>query len=537
MTSSLHADTTIMGFLNIFNKRRQDDSETENDVERDIRLSEERRKRLAEETLARLPEMPAKENGQNALTVSKHEVSFPGIRFHPDIKDLIWFADGPLKNIDAGKSVRSFSGGGITVTCTVPGMEEPSQIFTRMPVEIPESPGEVGRPPYYPTYAELTPLQKGAYLRLLENPYNPDIDIGFVFILYYGLERHLLCGDTQRALEVILRLRDVHANKSFQQYSAGAAILSSIYTGKGEIAVSFLRSLDKEHEIRNFPADLYLLCASSFGIPMFAPDIVRMSSWFGFDNRLYIKKYPELFSSTLTEKIEEMKQRKYLLVSDFLTESEINGMRRHEVTVFANTSLRDIKVRVPSITESGRISGPVVELLQRTHDAVKAVVAEKRKSGEIPKEPKKEVRHREKKTMPQLVKELQEGAKEIPSPAGYEKSIRALRGMRRLDPGNAEEYLRQIYALAAQYSMCVPYSEYCKCPGFNIIEIIPPGEIERLQYTYDELGYEELYMLSVTDIKELIKLWGEPASHSTLNKMHSGLWHEYEVEYKRRSPF
>lgn len=44
-------------------------------------------------------------------------------------------------------------------------------------------------------------------------------------------------------------------------------------------------------------------------------------------------------------------------------------------------------------------------------------------------------------------------------------------------------------------------------------------------------------MLSATDIKELIKLWGEPASHSTLNKMHSGLWHEYEVEYKMRSPF
>lgn len=526
-----------MGFLNIFNKRRQDDSETENDVEREIRLSEAVRKRLAEETLARLPEMPAKENGQDALTVSKHEISFPGICFHPDIKDLIWFADGPMKNIDAGQSVHRFSGCGITVTYAVPGMEEPSQIFTRMPVEIPESAADVERPPYYPTYAELTPLQKGAYLKLLENPYDPNIDIGFVFILYYGLERHLLCGDTQRALEVILKLRDVHSNKSFQQYSACAVILSSIYTEKGEIAVSFLRSLDKEHEIRNFPADLYLLCASSFNIPMFAPDIVRMSSYLGFDNRLYIKKYPDMFNSTLTEKIEEMKQSNHLFVSDFLTENDINGMSRHEFTVFANTSLKDIKVRIPSITESGRMSVPVVELLQRTHDAVKAVVAEKRKSGELPKEPKKEVRHREEKTMPQLIKELQEGTKTIPTPAGYRVSISALRGMRRLDPNNAKEYMKQLYALAVQSSMCVPYSEYCECPGFNIMEIIPSSEIERLQYTYDDMGYEELDMLSSTDIKELTKLWGEPNSHSTLNKMYSGLWHKYEIEYKRQNPF
>ena len=44
------------------------------------------------------------------------------------------------------------------------------------------------------------------------------------------------------------------------------------------------------------------------------------------------------------------------------------------------------------------------------------------------------------------------------------------------------------------------------CLGFGnklyIKKYILPSEIEGLQYTYDEPGYEELYMLSITDTME-----------------------------------
>lgn len=529
-----------MGLFTFF-KIKENDAE-ENDLEREIERSKAIRKRLVEEMLEKEPKnsesnKDCNDTEQKIPMLQKTELSFSPSNFHPDVKDLIWFADGPLKNINAGQSIRQFSSNGITITCSVPGMEEPSQIFTRMPVELPNDVRTVDRPPYYPTYAELTPLQKGAYLKWLENPYNPEIDIGFVFILYYGLERHLLCGNEEKALEVILKLRDVHTNKSFQQYSASASILTAIHTGKGEFAISFLRSLDKEHEINNFPANLYLICASSLNLHMFASDIVRISSWFGFDNRLYIKKYPDIFINTLSEEIEKLKQRKYLLVSDFLSEYDINAMTRHEVTIFANTSLRDTKVSIPFITESEKMQSPIFNLLQNTHDTVKAIISEKRKRGELPKEQKKEAKHRDKKTMPQLIKELQQGTKSIPLPSGYSTSIRALRGMKKLDSNNSEEYLKQMYELAVQYSMCVPYSEYCECPGFNIFESIPAHEIEELKYTYNEIGYEELELLSITDIREMTELWGEPDSHSTLNKMYSALWHKYEIRYKKENPF
>ena len=94
--------------------------------------------------------------------------------------------------------------------------EEPSLIYTKQPVVVPNDVSIVERPPFFPTYSGLTPEQKGVYIKLLQNPYDNSVDIGFVFILYYGLERHLLVGDYERAYKVILKLRDVHSNASFQ---------------------------------------------------------------------------------------------------------------------------------------------------------------------------------------------------------------------------------------------------------------------------------------------------------------------------------
>jgi hypothetical protein len=96
-----------------------------------------------------------------------------------------------------------------------------------------------------------------------------------VFILYYGLERHLLSGDFERSFGVILKLRDVHANRSFQRYSANALILSSILHKKGEFVLEFINSLDKEHEF-NFLDNLFLMCYYSFDIPILPKDIMRI---------------------------------------------------------------------------------------------------------------------------------------------------------------------------------------------------------------------------------------------------------------------
>ena len=66
------------------------------------------------------------------------------------------------------------------------------------------------------------------------------------------------------------------------------------------------------------------------------------------------------------------------------------------------------------------------------------------------------------------------------------------------------------------------------------METIPGSVAAGLQFSYYELGYEELKLLNKTDVKLIIKEWGDPKFHSTLNKMHSSVWHDYEKKTKAK---
>ena len=183
--------------------------------------------------------------------ISKQEVMVKAkeeLGIHPDIQNLLWIADGPRKNYISNNHENVFYVHGQRFILPSLQQEEPSLIYTNLPISNNIEDNVVERPSYYPTYSELTAEQRGIYWQLLANPYDERIDIGYVFILYYGLERHLLMGNYERAFEVILKLRDVHTNKSFQCYSARALILMCICKQRGDLAMQFMHSLDKEHE-------------------------------------------------------------------------------------------------------------------------------------------------------------------------------------------------------------------------------------------------------------------------------------------------
>jgi hypothetical protein len=69
---------------------------------------------------------------------------------------------------------------------------EPSLIDLRLPVSR-TSPSTSPPLGYWPSYARLTPEARRCYLEWLAmGRRNPSIDIGYVFIFFYGLERRLL---------------------------------------------------------------------------------------------------------------------------------------------------------------------------------------------------------------------------------------------------------------------------------------------------------------------------------------------------------
>ena len=120
--------------------------------------------------------------------------------------------------------------------------------------------------------------------------------------LYYGLERYLLTDSYEEVIDVILKLRDVHQNKSFQSYSANAVILTCMYRQRADIAQKFMMSLDKDYEF-NFSPNLFLICKYSLGLPLYGVEIMRFAKAFGFTKNNYIKKYPKLFIDTLNKNI------------------------------------------------------------------------------------------------------------------------------------------------------------------------------------------------------------------------------------------
>lgn len=324
------------------------------------------------------------ENNRNLLKsnniIIKNSSNF--LPVHQDILDLIWIIDGPNKNYEnKPKFINKFNVDGFTFTFTFSGSTEPSAIYTKLPISKNVN-EKVDRPSYYPTYLDLTPDQKSVYWKLLENPYNTEIDIGYVFILYYGLERHLLNGNFNKALDVILKLRDVHLNKSFQTYSGNAIILSCLMQQKPEMVLSFLSSLDKNHEF-SFSNNLFLMTYYSFMIPLKASDIMRMAKSFEFENNNYIKKYPEQFEKVLKELLIEKTGKEEILINNFIKSEDQTKLRTEKLRVFSNTSLLDNEINVPLYTDHLKFKKVMYELLEVTHERVKNEIKLLKKNGEL----------------------------------------------------------------------------------------------------------------------------------------------------------
>lgn len=315
---------------------------------------------------------------QNHLST---KISTESLFIHQDIEDLIWFADGPRKNYVIDKKQEVYEYGGIKIIFSGMQQDEPSLIYTKLPLAHVSDISKIERPPYFPTYVQLTPEQKSVYWKLLSNPYNPNIDIGFVFILYYGLERHSLNGNCEKAFRVILKLRDVHKNKSFQSYSANALILTCLCRQRADLIIEFMKSLDKDYELQ-FSDNLYVFCKYGLDIPLAVKDIMRLAKSFEFSNANYIKNNPEMFEELLLANIQNKYNADNLFIRKFITSTENRKIRKQAIPIFANISIINKSVDVPIIIESFKLKKAVYDLLEATHEQTKLKLVELRKSGE-----------------------------------------------------------------------------------------------------------------------------------------------------------
>lgn len=304
----------------------------------------------------------------NQITPSNICINNNEFMVHSDLNGLLWIVDGPKKNYSPEVTDEVFFDVGIYHIRFVFGMSrEPSAISVNMAVTQTTADEEVESPPYFPRYDGLTPKQRWLYWQTLANPY-ADHDIGYIFLLYYGLERHLLIGDIDRAVDVILKLRDRYTNQSFQEYSSTALVYSAVTRNRPDLLKRISDSIDKEHE-----EQMSIMCFIALKMAQqedIAPhELMRYAKQFGFTNTRYIKMHPSEFEISLADSMKDTYGTEALPISLL----SFDNLPKVMTTLYANTSFPNRTLELPNIMCCEKFREAGYAALWDAHQRVKAM--------------------------------------------------------------------------------------------------------------------------------------------------------------------
>jgi len=273
------------------------------------------------------------------------------------------------------------SAGGITITININTgsanqeehsfFSEPSLIWTKLPIK--QNSWLEEKAMYWPAYSQFTPEHRYQYLKWLTNIEQPT-NLSYVFLYFYGLERHLLIGEYDKAVDEILRLLKAHKKPSFRSYAARSLIVASMYRKRLDITERAPFLLEEE-------VDEALALRIAQGTSMSPEDIISVASRAGYTNKRYIKLYPERYISKLQDVVDEFESQHGKLLSFF----KLSEFRSEETSVFANLSIpeRARLTKVPQILENKQFQAAIFNLLSEAHSRLKDELIEERTNTSI----------------------------------------------------------------------------------------------------------------------------------------------------------
>jgi hypothetical protein len=245
---------------------------------------------------------------------------------------------------------------------------DPSTIYSKLPITVPKDITLVSKPGYYPSYIGLSPEQRYVYLNWLQD-ITQEIDVGYMFLFYYGLERRLLIGPFEKAFDMIVRLRKLTKNDSFLNYSGNALFYSTVGTGVEE----HLYKLDFFYAALIWH-DKQIMLKLFENASITPEELTKILK--GMDvNKRYLdeKIYIEEMGKILSEKY----RHSFLLPQDVIDEDK---HKVEDTPVFANISFPD-KIRIQKV-DSPDLNGFILiitELHTKCHEITKKRLAELRK--------------------------------------------------------------------------------------------------------------------------------------------------------------
>lgn len=246
------------------------------------------------------------------------------------------------------------------------GPAEPSTIYAPFPVTWP-APAEdnVTKLGYFPSYAGMTPDQRGVYLAWLQDIRRP-IDAGYVFTYYYGLERHLIEGDFHAAVGEILLLRQHHTNKSFLVYSGSALLHACLMRGRADV----LQSLYTDHGFDYF-GNSSLLLLHRQKLPLLPDMLLMLAEKLPGVNRRYLKSERDLYREQLLQLLmEEQHQQSY----EFWDRYPLDSVDAIPHAIFANVSFppETRTPQLPNLMSHPPFQDEMLSLFGRVHERSKA---------------------------------------------------------------------------------------------------------------------------------------------------------------------
>lgn len=208
-------------------------------------------------------------------------------------------------------------------------IDDPSTVFKKLPVKKPHYIETVNKLPYYPAYSQIEPEQRWIYLNWLEDICNP-IDIGYVFMYYYGLERQLLSHTFEGVFEEICLLRNLHNHASLIAYSDTALLFSSLYMKKTKRINQLL-----DDKRQNWHGNDVLLVHFLLREDLTSKDLIKVAKGVREINLRYYKEDPDLFEKVLVKKLTQKYGRELM---PFSSKFDIADIRKKPRLVYANIS-------------------------------------------------------------------------------------------------------------------------------------------------------------------------------------------------------
>jgi hypothetical protein len=248
-------------------------------------------------------------------------------------------------------------------------MNDPSTIYFQLPLKIPRDVSVVSKLPYMPSYIGITPEQRYIYLTWLQD-ISRDIDVGYKFLFYYGLERMLIIGNHEKAFDAIIKLRKNTDNKSFQAYSGNAVFYTGLRIGKEEM-LDKLRFLFDDEVWYDKQIMLKLLNHE----PIEPCEVIKILKGLNVNKRyLDEKAYLEQIGKLFSEKYGHF----FLLPQEIIDET--TSSVETDTPVFANFSLPE-KLRTArlALPELNNFSSTIIDLHRICHERTKERLAEIRK--------------------------------------------------------------------------------------------------------------------------------------------------------------